>query len=73
MVGMANLDTHNSRVAEFLADVYDREAALMPTNPLFEESKSLLKERARQYRMSASPAALPVALFDMSPESLWEP
>ena len=70
---MANLDTHETRVAEFLADVYDREAALMPTNPLFEESKELLKERARQYRRNASPAALPVALFDMSPESLWEP
>lgn len=30
---MANLDTHETRVAEFLADVYDREAALMPTIP----------------------------------------
>ena len=68
---MPNPDTHDSRVAEFLADVYDREAALMPSNPLFEESKALLKERARQYRRNASPAALPVPLFDMTPDSLW--
>jgi hypothetical protein len=68
---MTNFDTHDTRVAEFLADVYDREAALMPSNPLFEESKALLKERARQYRRNASPATVPAARFDMSPESLW--
>ena len=70
---MANLDTHDSRVAEFLADVCDREAALMPTNPLFEEAKGLLKERARQYRRNASPAVIQTALFDMAPDSLWGP
>ena len=44
---MANLDIHKTRVAELLRDVYDREAALMPSNPLFEAFKELLKERAR--------------------------
>jgi hypothetical protein len=70
---MASLDTHESRVAEFLADVYDREAALMPCNPLFQEPKQLLKDRARQYRRSASPAVIQTALFDMEPDLLWEP
>jgi hypothetical protein len=68
---MANLDTHKTRMSEFLADVYDREAALLPSNRLFQESKELLKERARQYRKNSNPVTLPVALFDMGPESLW--
>lgn len=47
IAGMANLDIHKTRVAELLRDVYGREAALMPSNPLFEAFKELLKERAR--------------------------
>lgn len=82
---MANLDMPKARVAELLRDVYDREVALLPSNPLLEASKEFLNECARQYRKYSNPVTfpvmfpdtlsvtLPVALFDISPASLWKP
>ena len=68
---LADYETEVCRVADFLAQFYERKARWTPTHPAYQGEIEQHLERAKQYRQNPNQVKCSRGFIDMRPDLLW--